>query len=97
MEVSCKHGRDIWPVKIHPLEINKETYYEVRVSARGSDFHVIVGSYTYGRYLCVPNWDFGCALSGLNDRFWNEERIRGHIRKVDAATLACAISHLEEL
>ena len=81
------------------LEILKEgNPCEVKVCARGSRFHLIVGKHSYGNYICIPNWDVGTELSALNDVFWNEERLRhyGHIKKVDACTIVSALKALAE-
>ena len=52
---------------------------EMEVEANGWTFHVIAGTQFYGsRFLCIPNWDIGSELAGLNDEFWNEERLLGH-------------------
>lgn len=70
--------------------------YEAEINARGTFFHVIVGKYRDGNYLCVPNMDFGCSLSRLNDTFWNRERISQHLHKeVDVESLVCGIKALK--
>ncbi len=49
--------------------------YEMTVTARQSCFHIICGSYAHGNYLCIPNLGVSTELSGLNDTFWNLERL----------------------
>lgn len=67
-------------------------HYEMEVDARGSYFHVIFGEHSYGKYVCIPNWDVGCELSNYTDLFWNTERISKQIRSiVDAISVATAI------
>ena len=45
---------------------------EVEASCNGWSFQLIVGKYTSGHYVCVPNWHRGAPLSGrLTDQEWN--------------------------
>lgn len=49
--------------------------YEVKVTARGSCFHIICGCYTYGKFLCIPSHGIATELASLSDTFWNLERL----------------------
>ncbi len=71
--------------------------YEAEISGRGTYFHILAGRHKYGNYLCIPNHDVGCELSDFSDIFWNEERLRSLMRKVDAVTVATGLSHLPAL
>ncbi len=71
--------------------------YEAEISGRGTYFHILAGRHAYGNYLCIPNHDVGCELSDFSDIFWNEERLRNLMRKVDAATVAAGLTHLPAL
>ena len=51
---------------------------ELDIKANGWMFHAIIGSHRDGNFLCIPNWDVGSELAGLDDGFWNEERLRSH-------------------
>ena len=52
--------------------------YEAVISAEGSQFHIIFGSYQNGSFLCIPGWHTGCDLSScVDDVFWNHESILG--------------------
>lgn len=89
-----KCGKNIWSGDIQVL-VHTSFYYEAVITARGTSFHVIVGKYQNGNYLCVPNMNFGCELSHFSDTFWNSERIRQHIdNPVDVESLVCGISAL---
>ena len=48
---------------------------EAEVSAQGSRFHVIIGSYAYGYFVCIPDCNIGVELSYLTDDFWNREKL----------------------
>lgn len=69
--------------------------YEAEISGRGTYFHILAGRHKYGNYLCIPNHDVGCELSKFTDVFWNEEKLRGLMRKVDAVTVAAGLAHLQ--
>lgn len=85
-----------WPGEIQHLHRDGSTI-EAGISGRGTYFHVIVGRHYYGNYICIPNHDIECELSDYSDIFWNRERLSQHLKKVDAATVACALVHLNEL
>ena len=51
---------DTWTVYIHPLNICKNQF---GVTARRSTFHLLIGKYSYGKYLCIPNWKIGTEMS----------------------------------
>lgn len=78
--------------------IKKGDPCEAEVQARGSCFHILLGTHMYGNYICVPEWNIGTEVSSYEDIFWNEERIRslGNIKKADAVSLACAIKCIGE-
>lgn len=100
MKYSCilKEGarRETWEGEIHLLG-RWPGHYEAEISGRGTYFHILAGKHKYGNYLCVPNHDVGCELSDFSDLLWNEQRISGLMRKVDAVTLACGLVHLPSL
>ena len=47
-----------WIGQIKEIKGVKENC-EMEVNARGSYFHVIFGSHSYGNYVCIPNWNVG--------------------------------------
>lgn len=51
---------------------------EADIDADGWNFHVIVGSYINGNYICIPNWNVGSDLADLSDTFWNSERLMNY-------------------
>lgn len=48
---------------------------EANIEANGWNFHVIIGKHINGNYICIPNWNIGSELAGLEDSFWNRERL----------------------
>lgn len=90
-------GQKIWSGEICILS-HSPHHKEAVITARGTSFHVITGSYAYGNYLCVPNMDFGCELSLLSDIYWNTERISKHLHNpVDVESLVSGIKTLGSL
>ena len=85
-----------WTGEIEPIQLEHEPY-EIEVSARGSYFHVLLGSHAYGNYICIPNWDIGTELAQLSDSFWNQGRLcNARLKKVDACSVACALLELSK-
>lgn len=85
-----------WSGEIIPIQLDSEPY-EVEVSARGSYFHLLVGHYAYGNFICIPNWDIGTELASLSDSFWNLERLANtKLEKVDACSVAYALLELSK-
>lgn len=74
------------------MEINAgDEVSELLISGRGSLYTVILGRYTSGHFLCIPELGIGCPLSRLSDVFWNFERLSGLICRTDAATITYAL------
>lgn len=94
MEYQCikesNHKTSYWSGIIKNIKRNG-SYYEMEVNARGSYFHVIFGTHSYGKYVCIPNWEVGCELTDYTDLFWNTERISMQMSIVDAISVATAI------
>lgn len=100
MEYICilKHGsrKESWTGKLTLLR-KDSGLYEAEICGRGTYFHILAGRHKYGNYLCIPNHDVGCELSDFSDIFWNEERLRSRMRRVDAVTVATGLMHLPAL
>lgn len=100
MKYMCKKqtGKTVseWSGEIRLIAINDGTY-EVEITGRGTYFHVIAGRHQYGTFLCIPNHDVGCELSGYEDIFWNSERLSKQLKKVDALTVSYGLCYLKTL
>lgn len=87
-------GKKTWKGEIILL-VRTPFHYEAVITARDTSFHVIVGKYRNGNYLCVPNMNFGCELSRFSDTFWNAEKIRKHLdNPIDVESLVSGIKAL---
>jgi len=71
--------------------------YELEIQSRGSLFHVITGSRSWGDYICIPNHDVGSESASLADVFWNRERLSRLINPIDAATVAYGLAELSKI
>lgn len=67
---------------------------ELIIAGRGSRMNAVIGKYSSGQYICIPDLDTGCPLSSLADVFWNRERLSGHMPEADAITIACALKEV---
>lgn len=71
--------------------------YEIRITARGSSFHMICGNYSYGNFLCIPSHGVASELASLGDTFWNLERLRYNhpdFPLVDAISVVQALKYI---
>lgn len=69
---------------------------ELVISGRGSMYTVILGEYSSGNYLCIPEQGVGCPLGPLSDTFWNFEQLSRLICRTDAATIVNALEDYGE-
>ena len=94
MEFECVLGEESWIIEVDLLSF-EDLLYELFVWGRGTKFHILIGRYLHGSFMCIPNLGIGCELADdLSDTFWNRESIGRHLNEVDTATLVCAISKL---
>ena len=91
-----KKRRQEWSAELKLLRRDNHSC-EIEIAGRGTYFHAIVGNHRYGNYICIPNHSVGCELSSYTDVFWNRERLEQYLKKVDATTVAYALSHLPEI
>lgn len=71
----------------------EERHIELDVYAGGWGFHTIVGRYTDGHYLCIPEWRVGCALSmSLCDTHWNYSSIAHCLKPFEAMSVTAALA-----
>lgn len=96
MIINCTYEKNTWEIELQVLRV-KGDLYDLRVSGRGSSFHIIIGSHAYGSFLCIPDIGVGCELAALSDTFWNQESISRHMSNVDAATIVTAIKEVSKL
>jgi len=86
---TCKNRKEIWTGTITSL-IKHGTHYEIIIQSRSS-ITVIFGATAEGYFACIPDFNAGCHLARLNDKFWNTERLVKVLGKVDGITVATAL------
>lgn len=83
------------------LKINElhEHFCTAELDSRDSKFNIVLSCY-FDKFnmqewcMTVPDWDFGCKLSQL-EQCWNEEQIGKYItNKVDRKSLASGVTEL---
>lgn len=68
--------------------------YELFITSR-SNIKVLVGKSDSGMFACIPEYDAGCYLSDLNDKFYNSEKlIYAMENPIDGITVACALKSM---
>lgn len=89
---TCKNRKDIWTGTIASM-IKHGTHYEIVIQSRSS-IMVLFGATTGGYFACMPDFNAGCHLARLNDKFWNTERLVKSLGKIDGITVATALEVL---
>lgn len=91
----CENKKESWVGHIRYVK-NYGSHYEMYVESR-SGLLITFGEISSGNFLCVPNFNVGCELAELRDRFWNKERLIPILGEIDGITVAEAlytVSHL---
>ena len=72
---------------------------EADIHADGWSFHIIVGKHRDGNYICIPNWSIGSELAGLDDTFWNSERLKNctSLNESNSNIIAAALAELSHI
>lgn len=87
-------GKEVWEGVI-PRFTKYKSHYEIRIEAR-SGIMVVFGKSSSGYWACIPDWNAGCHLSSLKDRFWNTEQLTRVLGEVDGITVANALYTLAD-
>lgn len=72
---------------------------EADIEANGWNFHVIIGNHINGKYICIPNWNVGSELAGLDDVFWNRERLFTYtnLNETNSTIISSALAELSRI
>lgn len=88
---------ETWIGTINPLLPFDGNEYEV--SARGSCFHLIIGSHMYSKYIYIPTWNVAMDISYLSDRIWNENQLLSNypeLSPVDIVSIVEAMAAIQQ-
>ena len=91
----CKNKKESWAGHIRYIK-NHGSHYEMYVESRSS-LMIIFGETSSGNFLCVPNFNVGCELVELSDRFWNKERLTSVLGEIDGITVEEALYTVSKL
>ena len=49
--------------------------------------------------ICIPNWNIGSELAGLDDTFWNSERLSNYTKldELNSYIIATALAELSSV
>lgn len=83
-----------WNGKIAAIE-NYGSHYEIRIESR-SGITVLVGKSAFGNFACIPDFNVGCYLANLKDKFWNSERLCAVLGNIDGITVASALQTIAD-
>lgn len=59
--------------------------HHIGVECDGNYYSVIFGKYANGGFCSIPNWEVGCELAELDDKFWNVGSIGNALKDKKAA------------
>jgi len=71
------------------------SHYEIFIESRSS-ITIILGRSSLGGFACIPDFQAGCHLIGLDNMFWNCEKLVSVLGKVDGVTAATALRKLSK-
>jgi hypothetical protein len=89
MRFQCKSKEDEWEGVVCNL-VQHNNVYEFWIKSRSS-IMVVFGPTSRGGFACFPDFQVGCHLTDLKDRFWNTEQLIGILGEVDGLTASAAI------
>lgn len=94
MRFQCKSIEDEWEGIICNLT-QQSNVYEFWIKSRSS-IMVVFGSTSRGGFACFPDFQVGCPLTNLKDKFWNTEQLIRILGEVDGLTVSTALCELAE-
>ena len=90
MRFLCKTEKDEWNGKIRDIKLQNNVY-EFWIESRSS-IMVVFGPSSRGGFACFPDYQVGCHLVNLKDKFWNTEKLVEILGKVDGMTVSAALT-----
>lgn len=87
-------AKEEWEGTITDLE-RHNNHYEFWIKSRSS-IMVVFGSTSRGGFVCIPDFNVGCHLVNLKDKFWNTEKLIEILGDIDGITVAAALFKLSD-
>ena len=94
MIFDCKMDSEQWQGKIKKF-IDYGSHFEIFIESRSSIL-ILFGRTSLGGFACIPDFQAGCHLTNLKDKFWNTEKLSSVLGNVDGITVATALYQLSE-
>jgi hypothetical protein len=94
MNFKCTLNNEFWYGNITSLK-DYGKHFEIFIQSRSS-IMVIVGKTSRGLFACMPDYETGCHLVNLSDKYWNTERLSEVLGKIDGITVANALFSITE-
>lgn len=91
----CNHKGEKWRGTITDFK-NYGSHYEFWIISRSS-IMVMFGKTTRGYFACMPDFNTGCHLVDLQDKFWNTEKLINVLGVADGVTVAFALFSLANI
>ena len=82
-------GKETWNGIVKSITKYK-SHCEIRIESRLSII-VIFGKTSFGNFACMPDFNCGCHLVNLKDKFWNTEMLVRVLGAADGITVASAL------
>lgn len=73
--------------------INYGSHCEIFIESR-SCIQVLFGKTSRGGFACMPDFEAGCHLIELGNKYWNQEKLCSTLGLVDGITVTTAICEL---
>ena len=93
MNFTCieKNGnkKETWEGTITEIQ-KQDNCHEIWISSRSS-IMLLFGNTSRGKFACFPDFNVGCHLVNLKDRFWNREKLVDVMGKADGITVEAAL------
>lgn len=94
MTFECKMDSERWQGKIKKF-IDYGSHFEIFIESRSSIL-ILFGKTSLGGFACIPDFQVGCHLTNLKDKFWNTEKLSSVLGNVDGITVATALYQLSQ-
>lgn len=95
MIFECIMEKEKWEGKINRF-VNYGNHYEIFIESRSSIL-ILFGKTSSGNgFACMPDFQVGCHLINLKDKFWNTEKLIAVLGRVDGITASTALYHLSK-
>lgn len=90
-ECAYKAGKtnEKWKGKISLVK-DYGSHFEFWIESR-STIRVLCGKSSSGGFACMPDFQVGCYLVNIKNRFWNREKLSGILGDVDGITVEAAL------